>query len=248
MDQPKASPRIWELDLLRALAVLGMLVFHYFYLLDYWELKSTALFEGWWNILGDTIRHTFLMVVGASVQLSYQKQMAKHKPWFSFGIKTMKRGLGLLIIGGIITVLSYFFSPDLPIRFGVLSFIGAALILLWPLMGRWYYLFGCTVFILLLEHLATWEQASIGAYVLGFYPYYWPSLDYFPLVPWLATVSVGALVGRALFKAGERRYAFSAEPKVLKPMLWVGRNALFLYLGHIPVLAGAIWAWQLLTA
>lgn len=244
----KPNTRIWELDLLRGLAVLGMFYFHWFYLLDYWHLQSTDLFSGAWNIFGDTIRQTFLAVVGASMQLSYQKNKAQNKSFLHFGIKTMKRGLGLLAIGGLITMLSCFFSPDLPIFFGVLSFIGAALILLWPLMGRWYLLLGGTVFILLLEHFLTWKQASIGAYILGFSADYWPSADYFPLVPWLASVGAGALVARLIFKQGQRRYPTFAPPSYVKPVLWMGQKALWLYLAHIPVLAGLIWMWQLFAA
>ncbi len=237
MDNPKASTRIWELDLLRVLAVLGMLYFHWFYLLDYWNLQNADLFSGNWDIFGDAIRNTFFVVVGAGMTISYQKNVVKNKGLWLFGFKSMKRGLILLGIGAVITLLSFLFSPEEPIRFGVLSFIGAALILLWPLMFRWYYLFGFTVIILLLEHFDPWQQESLLAYILGFYPYYWPSLDYFPLVPWLASVSAGALAGNVLFKAGGRRYAFIEEPQRLKPVLWIGKRALILYLLHMPVLA-----------
>lgn len=237
MNHPAGKNRIWEIDLLRALAVLGMLYFHWFYLLDYWNLHQTALFEGGWDVFGDLIRSTFLIVVGVSMTLSYQKTLARKKSFFSFGVKTMKRGLSLLLIGGLITVLSYGFSPDMPIRFGVISFIGAALILLWPLVARWYYGLGLAVIILLAQKFIGWTQASLGAYILGFYPFYWPSLDYFPLVPWLASVSAGIFMGTLLFKHGDRQYLFFAEPKALGPVLWVGQNALWIYLLHIPVLA-----------
>lgn len=138
---------LWELDVLRGLAILGMLLFHWFYLLDFWNLGNTDLFTGGWEVFGNTIRNTFFMVVGAGVVLSYQHA----ESGLLFGLKTTKRGLILIFLGGLITVLSYFFASEQLIRFGVLSFIGTSLILLWPLVFRWYWLALITGLILSLK-------------------------------------------------------------------------------------------------
>lgn len=240
-------PRIWEIDFLRALAVLGMLVFHWFYLLDYWALKETALFTGSWNVFGDIIRNTFFIVVGLSLGLSGQRQRAKGNSFLSFGFKTMQRGFLLLALGAVITVVTQLVIPEAPVRFGVLSFIGVALILLWPLVGRWYFLLLLTVMVLGLDWLLAWQHESWWAYVLGFYSYYWPSVDYFPIVPWLASVSSGALLAEGLFKQGQRRYAWFSAPIILQPVLWVGRKALVIYILHLPLFIVVLWVWQRLV-
>jgi len=87
-----------------------------------------------------------------------------------------------------------------------------------------------------------WNQESLWSYILGFYPRYWPSLDYFPLEPWLASISGGALIASLIFEKAERRYPFFNLPKFLQPVIWVGQKALWIYLLHIPVFAALIWA------
>jgi len=240
------SKRIWEIDGLRALAVLAMLYFHWFYLLDFWNIQNTALFVNGWEVFGNTIRNTFFMVVGAGLVLSYQHGQNKGQSLAQYGLKTIKKGLLLLAIGALITLWSYFFSPDQMIRFGVLSFIGAAMIILWPLVPRWYALAAFTAAILMVQYWygETWSDRSIWAYVLGFYPEYWSSLDYFPLVPWLASVSGGALIASVIFKDGARRYPDTTLPPFFNPLMWVGQKALWIYVVHIPVFAGIIIALQ----
>jgi uncharacterized membrane protein len=233
------SKRIWEIDMLRALAVLGMLYFHWFYLLDFWDLKNTNLFVDGWEVFGNTIRNTFFMVVGAGLVLSYQHGLKKDQSYFDFGVKTIKKGLILLALGGIITVWSTFFAPDQIIRFGVLSFIGAGMMLVWPFVPRWYALAALTGVLLLVQTLfgETWSNESLWAYILGFYPRYWPSLDYFPFEPWLASISGGALIASLIFKEGARRYPDTTLPAIFTPLIWVGQQALWIYLLHIPVFA-----------
>ncbi len=239
----KVGKRIWELDLLRALAVLGMLCFHWFYLLDFWDLKQTDLFIGRWEVFGNTIRETFFMVVGAGLVLSYQNSVKRNSSFLNYGLRTMKKGGLLLLLGGVITLWSFVFAPDQVIRFGVLSFIGTGMILLWPLVARWYLLAAFTLLILFIKQQwgSVWAHESLWAYILGFYPYYWPSLDYFPLVPWLASISLGGVLASFLFKDGARRYPFFPLPFFLKPLIWVGQQALFIYLLHIPFLVVIIW-------
>lgn len=241
---PKTKPsRIWEVDLLRALAVLGMLLFHWLYLLDYWELKQTLLFEGSWNVFGDLIRNTFFIVIGLSLGLSYQRSKTKSVSFLSFGLKTMQRGGLLLLLGGGIWLITLLVIPENPVRFGVLSFIGAALILLWPLVCRWYLLLSITLLVLGVFLVSDWRHESLFGYVFGVYPYYWPSVDYFPIVPWLASVSTGALLSSILFSQAKRRYPAIEKPQFLTPVLWFGKQALLIYLLHIPLFVGLIWAW-----
>jgi uncharacterized membrane protein len=239
---PKSDHRIWEIDVLRALAVLGMIVFHWFYLLDYYQIQSIDLFNGGWEIFGDAIRYTFFAVVGAGLVLSYQSNRLKELSFWAFGIKKIKQGLTLLLLGGVITIFTLMVVPDQVIRFGVLSFIGAGMILLWPLVARWYLLLAFTLLVISIEFLFSeiWSHESLIGYILGFYPRYWPSLDYFPLIPWLASISAGALVASLIFKSGQRCYPWFNQPLIMQPLVWVGQKALIIYLMHIPVSAGLI--------
>ena len=66
--------------------------------------------------------------------------------------------------------------------------------------------------------------------------------DYLPLFPWLAFFFIGVLVGDTVY-AGRQPCPPPFPAPVLKflgPLLWMGRNALFIYLFHQPVLVGVL--------
>lgn len=239
------TQRIWEIDFLRALAVLGMICFHVLYILDFWDIKKTALFEGGWEFFGNTIRNLFFLLVGVGMVLSYQRHKASKKPSKEYYLKQLKKGGILIGIGLILTVLSLHFIPDQPIRFGVLSFIGSSMILLLPFI-RSIRLLVLVVFLVLgAEYVLRdlWSHESFWSYILGFYPRYWPSVDYFSLIPWMSAVAMGALLGHVFFQESQRRYQFWTDsPKAIQPINWVGQKALWIYLLHLPVILLILWA------
>ncbi len=245
MSQSKEVPkkRIWEIDLLRALAVLGMIYFHFFYALNYMKIENSPLFDGGWETFGNTIRNTFFIVVGIGMALSIQRYNTNQKPYKNYYLKELKKAGILILIGLAITWISLQFTPDQIIRFGVLSFIGSSVILLLPFIRYGILTAIFTIIILWIENQygEIWSNKSLWSYILGFYPGYWPSLDYFPIVPWLASVSGGATLAHIIFKNGLRRYPFFEAPKVLHPILWIGKKALIIYLLHLPITIGVIW-------
>lgn len=58
--------------------------------------------------------------------------------------------------------------------------------------------------------------------------------DYFPLVPFLAYMLIGSLFGELIYKNKES--LFKKEPKWCKGFTYVGKNTLWIYLLHIPVI------------
>ena len=58
--------------------------------------------------------------------------------------------------------------------------------------------------------------------------------DYFPLVPYLAYTLLGNMLGEVFYK--NKTSLFKKEPKVCKPFTVVGRNTMWIYLLHIPVI------------
>lgn len=239
----KKRERLWELDFIRGLAVLGMLVFHWFYLLVFWNVAEMELFTGAWDVFGDLIRNTFFLSVGLSLVISYQRHLTTGKSRWQHAFKTLKRGGRLLFLGALATLFTLWYTPAEPIRFGVLSFIGAGVILTWPMLGRWYWLCGAAVLVLLLQAWLPWESETLLGYILGFFPSYWPSLDYFPLVPWLASIFIGAGLGHIIFIEGRRNYMVFPQPRLLEPLLWFGQKALLIYLLHLPLMMGVMYVW-----
>jgi len=231
--------RIWEIDVIRALAVIGMVYFHFLFVLNYLNIHNFQLFEGPLEILGNIVRNGFFMVVGIGMVISLQRYQSNKKPLTGYYKKEIRKATSLILLGGVITVLSLIFTPEKVVRFGVLSFIGTTIILLLPLARSFWLLSILTIGVLLIEHNygKTLQIESLLGYIIGFYPRYWPSLDYFPIIPWCASISGGGVLAYLFFKDGDRRYPFFQKPFFfLKPFVWIGQKALLIYLTHLPII------------
>lgn len=232
--------RIWELDALRGLCILGMVAVHFVY--DLRELYGLASFP--YPAAFSFVMHwgavLFLLISGICVTLG-------HHP--------VKRGL--VVLGGgllcsLVTAGLYWLGlqgRSIVIWFGILHCLGLCM-LLWP----W------------LQKLPNWALALLAAALLGLgyrfrgltvtAPYLFPfglttagftSSDYFPLLPNLGWFLVGALLGRTAYRTGATllpRAPAHAAP--LRFLCWCGRQSLWIYLLHQPVLTGIFELYLLL--
>ena len=230
------TKRIWELDVFRGICILGVIAVHFvydmveLYGLVEWEYPPLFSFiKNWGGIL-------FLVLSGVCVTL---------------GSRSIRRGAIVLASGLVITgvtvgmYLTGMQGIGIIIYFGVLHCLGLCM-LLWPLFKKfpWWALLLCGA-------VLTW---------LGFYlqqlpaaDAYWPmvfgvpwkgflSSDYFPLLPNLGYFLLGSALGKTLYRKKE-----SLLPKVNEKNILIrffagcGRQSLWLYLLHQPVLSGIFY-------
>ena len=233
--------RVWELDAFRGLCVLGMVIVHFvFDLIDLyaivdWEYPQWFLFVMQWGGL------LFILISGICATL---------------GRRSVRRGLIVVLCGFVCTAVTYgmyrFGMADkgLIIYFGVLHCLGTCMILWW-----------------LFKRLPTWLLAVLGAafIALGFYlqgmrfdsgmwlmplgvvPEGFQSSDYFPLLPNLGYFLLGTVLGRTVYRRKE-----SLLPKVnennpvLRFLRLCGKQSLWIYLLHQPILSGICWLLSLI--
>jgi len=164
------------------------------------------------------------------------------------GRRHWRRGLLLLACGALIRAATSAVLPEAPIRFGVLTLLGACTLLLRllrpaaeklpPAVGL-----GCSAALFALTYRIpqglllgsalprTLYRSQLTAF-LGFPPAGFVSSDYFPLVPWFFLFCAGAF----FFRLREGRPPVQI-PRI--PVLsWMGRHSLLIYLLHQPALYG----------
>ena len=231
--------RIWELDAVRGLCILGMVAVHLVYdlvelygLVD-WRYPSVFMLVKDWG------GELFLLLSGICVTL---------------GSHPVKRGLlvfccGLVVTGVTVTMAAVGLAGwEIVIYFGVLHCLGCCM-LLWPLAGR----------------LPDWALGALGAGLvalglwfrtqtadgwwlipLGLTPLGFASSDYFPMAPHLGFFLLGAVVGRQVY--WDRQTRFPRVNTQVAPIRYVcgcGRSSLWIYLLHQPVLTGICAVWTL---
>lgn len=225
------SKRIWELDALRGLALLGMMGIHFVYdlvdLFGVWNWQQPA----WYLFFKNNYGAVFFLISGISVTLG-SRPVKRGAQVFLCGFLCTGVTLGMYLLG--------FAGKGIIIYMGVLQCLGLCM-MLWPLFRR------CPDWALVALGLA---MMIAGWYLrtqafpfwlltpLGFAPYGFTSSDYFPLLPNLGYFLLGAVAGKRAY-AG-RTSLFPTEKPPLGLFRWLGRHSLMIYLLHQPVLAAIV--------
>lgn len=227
------------LDTIRGIAVLSMVLYHAVWDLVYIFSVDWVWFQGKIGTLWQqSICWTFILLSGFC---------------WSLGRKRLKRGLGVFACGLLISIVTLVIMPENRVLFGILTFLGSAMLLMIPLekalrkipagvglgMGMVLFLFlrpinegilgfGSWFQLALPESL---YQGWVGSY-FGFPDSAFFSTDYFSLVPWIFLFIVGYFAYRLWYRQIEN---MELSKKEIPPCSWMGRHALLIYLLHQPI-------------
>lgn len=224
--------RFWEIDFLRGIAVVMMVLFHAMFDLKTFAGVGPDIDYFFWLFFGRATAVIFLFLVGVSLTINYSRA---RKPLFS---KYLVRGLKIFAWGLIITISTWMFFKQNYIIFGVLHFIGVSVIIGFPFIRLRYLnlLFGSALVILGLYMMQLKFSFSYLMW-LGFVPVSLNTFDYFPLLPWFGVVLLGIFAGNILFFNGKRKYRIKDVSNfATRPVCWLGRHSLLIYIVHQPLL------------
>jgi len=231
--------RFWEIDLLRGIAIIMMIVFHVLFDLRTFGSYDFALISGFWMWFERVIASTFILLVGVSLTLSFSR--AERKANY---LKYFKRGLKIFSWGMLITLITWIFFREGFVSFGVLHLIGLSIILAYPFLKLKFWNLGLGAVIIAVG-IMLWNNFFNFSWLvwLGFMPYNTYIADYFPVLPWFGVVLVGIFLGNLLYSGYERRFKLLDLSKipVVKLFCFLGKNSLLIYLIHQPVLIGLLY-------
>lgn len=239
----KPDGRFWEIDLLRGIAIILMIIFHFIYDLNHLKIIYYKLWEGPFDYISKSIAAVFFILVGISLTISYNKNKDNISV-SDIRRKFALRGLKLFFLGLIITGVSWVIIPERFVIFGVLHCIGISIVLAVPFISYKIsniFIGGLlVVFGFILDHL-TFDFSWLIP--LGFVPPRYLSIDYFPLLPWFGVVLVGLALGNYLYPDGQRRFQFKIDPGegISKRICFIGRHSLHVYFLHQPILFAFIF-------
>ena len=262
-----SDERYRELDLLRGLAVISMILFHLCFDLAFFYGWNIPVREGLFIAWSRGTAMTFLMVMGMCFVISWERTLRNagaETPSLlhddSNALKNMivkkmdraslrsyqkylYRGLTIFMGGMIISLATYLIAPGAYVKFGILHLIGVSA-LLQPLFVRFRsanILIGAFASIVGLK-IAAMTTENLLLFPLGIvYPGFF-SLDYYPLFPWFGFVLTGMGLGSLLY-IPERNSLLAKIGSFPAPrwLLFAGQRALLLYFLHQPLLLLVLW-------
>ncbi len=241
---PTPATRLQPVDWARGVALVAMTLFHFG-----WDLEMFGFAERGFASqpamvwFARCIASSFLFLVGVSLVLAHGKGFRSHG--------FLKR---LAMVGGaaaLITLATWFATPDIFIFFGILHHIALA-----SVIGLLF--LRLPVFAILLS--------AIVVLVLGLYgeipsldaPFWWwtglnqftpRSSDYVPVFPFFAAVLAGMAAAKYGIRAGwEARLAtMQLNGMLSRGLRFIGRNSLVYYLAHQPVMIAILYVIQILA-
>lgn len=213
------TTRIWEIDFVRGLAIILMIIFHLIVDLKDFFGYAVEYLTGFWFYVGKLSAIMFIATAGISATLSRN---------------TLKHGIHIFLWGMVLTVVTYFYDPLTYIRFGILHLLGFSIVS-YHLIA-WLRPFRLLVFALLLlvagGLLVPLPTTSPYLFPLGFVTATFASLDYYPIVPWYGVFLLGVAMGKVSYSI--RKSHFSRPS--FNPISHLGQHSLIIYLVHQPIL------------
>lgn len=238
-------------DEYRGFWIVNMIIYHAIWDLVYIYGVKWSWFKSDYVLLWERIgASSFIFIAG------FCWLMSRHN---------FKRGLMVYGAGMVISAVTLIFMPDSRVVFGILTFLGSAMLLMIPLdvlfqkinslvgiisslflflfafpISRGYLGFGeCKLIELPDAWYGNFFSTYLGLKEKGFY-----STDYFALFPWFFMFVAGYFAYRYVFlenrKQGSVIQGFLGQ-SVSKPLGWIGRNSLIIYMIHQPVVYGVLW-------
>ena len=243
----KSYNRFWEIDLLRGIAIILMIIFHILYDLNYFDIYKLSLYSGYFLIYVYLNASLFIVLVGISLSLSYSRAkttLTKKE----LQLKYLLRGLKIFGLGIIVTLATWIYLKDGYVIFGVLHCIGISIILAYPFIKfRYPNLILGMVLIFSGIIVKTLTFDFYWLVWLGFTPPQFYTVDYFPLLPWFGVVLVGIFIGNSLYHKNKRRFRMKdlSQSIFVRFFCFLGRNSLIIYFLHQLIIVGLIYLFLL---
>lgn len=240
----KPVPRIELLDFARGIALIAMTIFHFAFDLELFGVREQGFIsQPHWTYFARSIATSFLFLSGFSLFLAHHNGVR----WKSWRWRMAKITGAALVI----SIATYFATPDQYIFFGILhaiafaSLVGliflklAAMLII--VIAVFIFVVGMNFETGLFNHWIWWWTGLSDAKIV--------SSDYVPVFPWLSAPLVGIAVAKLAVESSfiEKLAMPKFENRMALPVKFIGRNSLVYYLVHQPVMITVLFGFLYLT-
>lgn len=235
--QKNNSQRLWELDALRGIAIILMVLFHIVFNLEtFFKIDCTSYQEGFWYYEGRVAAIIFITLVGVVSSIICQKE--------DYAVALQKnsyRGLRLIALGLIITLITFILARENTIWFGILHFLGLSILISMPLCKyRWLNIILAVLLFAGYIPIKNLYTDNYFGLIFGIMPAHFTSYDHYALIPWLGYVLIGITLGNWFYKDGKK--LIKRQPaQIEKALARTGKYSLWIYMIHQPILLLLMW-------
>lgn len=211
--------RIKSIDAVRGILIIGVIIYHFIYNLVSIELISA-------NILYNPLMN-FIQYSGACLFIIISGISAK------FSRSNLKRGIRTILFGMLLTLATYIINPDAFIVFGILHFLGLASIV-YSIIGDIDISPSIFIILFFISKVILDRTYDIKhLWIFGITDNSFTSTDYFPIFPFIFIYYFGTKMADIIKRMPKDNLIYKYDNKFLS---YVGRNTIFIYIIHQPIL------------
>jgi uncharacterized membrane protein len=233
----QTHPRFDRLDALRGASIVWMVLFHFSFDLNLLGLitpRQEFLRDPFWTTQRSCIVSLFLLCAGMGQALAAQAQQSWPRFWRRWG--------QVAFCALLVSLSSSVMFPKSWISFGVLHGIAVMLVLcrLAAPLGAWLWPLGALAWALPQFIVHPFFDTRWTNW-LGLVTHKPVTDDYVPVLPWLGVMMWGLALAQGLLRLRPELMS-GPLPMVLRPLAFLGRWPLTIYMLHQPLFIGALTA------
>ena len=196
--------RYEEIDILKGIAVICMVIFHFFYFPNKYGFKEIEYDTSTLNTIAKIAQFIFIGSVGINLVLSKEASKNKNETKQEYIKKNIKRVLKLVFLAGMMSLFTYFIFGDNFVKFGILHFIAFASLTLFYIVDDLKIVYTLLIVAILVYYLIRKQSTVFNivpeklAFISGFYNSRFNSFDHFSIFPWIIVVLIGVLIGHCI--------------------------------------------------
>ena len=186
--------RYEEIDLLKGIAVICMIIFHLFYFPNQYGFKEIEYDTTMLSTIAKIAQFIFITCVGINLVLANQNKTNDEKLQLN-----LKRILKIAVLAGFMSLFTYFVFGNKYVKFGILHFIALSSLVLFMFVNDQniiLLILGILCSLFLLNKFKPELFLNVSepiAFVMGFYNKSYEAIDHFPILPWMILVCIGIL-------------------------------------------------------
>lgn len=219
--------RLWEIDFIRGIAILLMIIFHLIVDLKDFYAYNLDYLRGFWYLEGKLSAILFILICGVSSTL---------------GHRNTRHGSKVFLWALLLTVVTYIYNKSCYIAFGILHFLGISLLsanFMGSLSATWLMIGSCTSVVIGLAFSEVFVTSPF-LFPLGLVTSNFSPLDFYPMFPWYGVFLFGIILGKIIYSNKKRLgqgQVLHRQPVIFfESVTWLGQHSLGIYLIHQPIL------------
>lgn len=227
-----------EIDIIKGIAVLCMITFHFFYFPNQYGFKEIEYDTTTLKTIAKVAQIIFITSVGINMAFSYLNSKNDKK----YRKKQIYRVMKISIYALLMSIFTYYVFKEKYVKFGILHFIAVSSLLLFMFIGNKNIIKLIILLIGILYFLKIHHQELFYivpekiAFISGFYNFKYASIDHFSLVPWMALICIGILIGHYINENPFQSSNTLTNNPISKFLETTGKHSLEIYALHWIVL------------